>query len=93
MTTPRVINIRPVTGHSAIKARFDIQTACGLTLHDVMLFEGPNGPWFTPQGIPQLDAEGRHRVVGGKRLYTRHITFSDSFKAAVLAQLGEARHG
>lgn len=87
MPTPRVLNVRRVTDHSTIKARFDIQTVCGLVIRDWMLLEGAKGPWVSPQGIPQIDAEGRHRVLGGKRQYTQTVTFSDDFKAAVLAQL------
>jgi hypothetical protein len=91
--TPRVLNIRPVTDHAAIKAFFDVTFDEGVVVRDWMLFEGPNGRWFAPQGIPQIDADGRHRVVGGKRQYTRHITFDDTFKETVLAQLAPFPEG
>jgi hypothetical protein len=61
----------------------------GLVLHECALHEKNGKRWIGLPSTPQIDSEGRHRLVDGKKQYTAVVEIigkeeRDRFQAAAL---------
>jgi hypothetical protein len=88
----RLISWRPVTKGS-LRGFANVEwQAAGLVLKEVSVHVSNGKSWAALPAAPQIDSEGRHHIVDGKKQYRALLEWkdrarSDAFSKAVLAVL------
>lgn len=72
-----------------------VELPIGLTISEIPVLVGQNGAWAALPSKPVLDRDGRHRLVGGKPVYSTILSWetrdlADKFSLAVVELVRQA---
>jgi hypothetical protein len=76
MSTFRILDWRPLRKNSLL-GFVSVELPSGMTIADVTILTGPNGPWASPPAKPQIDRTGAvMKGANGKTVYLPIINFT-----------------